>query len=74
MKIQRELKDKENIIDMISSKQDNGFEDDTKDLFGVQIALKFFYLVIIFSLTFIALLVPELIRFFERIKDQNMTG
>tara|TARA_B100001059_G_scaffold235465_1_gene281195 strand:+ start:267 stop:1346 length:1080 start_codon:yes stop_codon:yes gene_type:complete len=74
VKIQRELKDKENIIDMISSKQDNGFEDDTKELLGVHIPIKFFYLVILFGLTFIALLIPELIRFFERIKDQNAKG
>jgi hypothetical protein len=74
VKIQRELKDKENIIDMISSKQDNGFEDDTKELLGVHIPIKFFYLVILFGLTFIALLIPELIRFFERIKDQNAMG
>ena len=74
VKIQRELKDKENIIDMISSKQDNGFEDDTKELLGVHVPIKFFYLVILFGLTFISLLIPELIRFFERIKDQNAMG
>ena len=38
--VERKLKDKENIIDLISSKQDSGFVDHTKD-FWINLTYKF---------------------------------
>jgi len=68
VKIQRELKDKENIIDMISSKQDNGFEDDTKEFLGLDIPFRIFYLVLALTVVFVVMLGKELLTFFENYK------
>jgi len=69
VKIQRELKDKENIIDMISSKQDNGFEDDTKEFLGLDIPFKLYYIVLALTVVFIFILGKELITFLENHKS-----
>jgi len=68
VKIQRELKDKENIIDMISSKQDNGFEDDTKEFLGLDIPFRIFYLVLALSVVFVVMLGKEFLTFLENYK------
>tara|TARA_B100001094_G_scaffold262724_1_gene264044 strand:+ start:114 stop:1187 length:1074 start_codon:yes stop_codon:yes gene_type:complete len=68
VKIQRELKDKENIIDMISSKQDNGFEDDTKEFLGVDIPFKLFYMVLALTVVFVVMLGKEFLTFLENYK------
>ena len=68
VKIQRELKDKENIIDMISSKQDNGFEDDTKELLGLDIPFRIFYMVLALTVVFVVMLGKELLTFLENYK------
>tara|TARA_B100001093_G_scaffold249238_1_gene238651 strand:- start:320 stop:1384 length:1065 start_codon:yes stop_codon:yes gene_type:complete len=66
--IERELKDKENIIDVISSKQDNGFVDHTKDFVGLKLPFKQFYLAFVFSIVFIGLLSFEFLKFLEKYK------
>ena len=71
VKIQRELKDKENIIDMISSKQDNGFEDDTKELLGLDIPFRIFYLVLALTVVFVVMLGKELLTFLENYKPSK---
>jgi hypothetical protein len=68
VKIQRELKDKENIIDMISSKQDNGFEDDTKEFLGVDIPFKLFYMALALTVVFVVMLGKEFLTFLENYK------
>ena len=68
VKIQRELKDKENIIDMISSKQDNGFEDDTKEFLGLDIPFRIFYLVLALTVVFVVMLGKEFLTFLENYK------
>ena len=68
VKIKRELKDKENIIDMISSKQDNGFEDDTKEFLGLDIPFRIFYLVLALTAAFVVMLGKEFLTFLENYK------
>ena len=70
VKIDRAIKDKEHIIDLISNKNDNGFIDNTKKLFGSDVPIKFYYLIVIFSLTFIALLGIEFLSFVKRMRAQ----
>ena len=69
VKIERELKDKERIIDVISTKQDNGFVDDSKDFLGLNLSLKLFYFVLILTLVFISLLFVEFLRFIQNFKS-----
>jgi hypothetical protein len=73
VKIDRAIKDKENIIDLISNKNDNGFIDDTKKLFGSNVPIKFYYLIVILPLTFIVLLGIEFLSFVKRMRAQNLT-
>ena len=64
--IDREIKDKKNIIDVISSKQDNGFVDNTKNFIGIALPYKQFYLFFIFSIVFTALLCFEFLKFLDK--------
>ena len=64
--IDREIKDKENIIDVISSKQDSGFLDNTKDFMGIPLSYKQFYLFFVFSIVFVGLLLLEFLKFLEK--------
>tara|TARA_B100001175_G_scaffold296831_1_gene286071 strand:+ start:496 stop:1569 length:1074 start_codon:yes stop_codon:yes gene_type:complete len=72
IKIERELKDKENIIDLISSKQDNGFVDNTKSLFGFSIPAKIFYSITALGLAFLPLLGIEFLSYLEKYKPKNL--
>ncbi len=71
VKIDRAIKDKEHIIDLISNKNDNGFIDNTKKLFDSDVPVKYYYLILIFPLTFIVLLGIEFLNFVKRVKSQN---
>lgn len=71
VEIDRAIKDKEHIIDLISSKNDIGFVDNTKKLFGSNVQIKYYYLIVIFSLTVIALLGIEFLSFVKRTREQN---
>lgn len=64
--IDREIKDKENIIDVISSKQDNGFVDNTKNFIGVALPFKQFYLFSIFLIVFVGLLCFEFLKSLDK--------
>ena len=64
--VNRKLKDKENIIDLISSKQDNGFVDHSKDLFGLPLSIIVFYPVIFFILIFLVLLSKEFYTYIQK--------
>jgi hypothetical protein len=71
VRIDRAIKDKEHIIDLISNKNDNGFIDNTKKLFGSDVPIKYYYLIVIFPLTFIVLFGIEFLSFVKRMRSQN---
>ena len=71
VKIDREIKDKEHIIDLISNKNDNGFIDNTKKLFGSDVPVKYYYLILIFPLTLIVLFGIEFLNLVKKVKSQN---
>ena len=71
VKIERELKDKQNIIDLISSKQDSGFVDNTKDLLGVSFTIKTYYMFALILLTFGLLLAMEFLNYLERYRPKS---
>ena len=66
--VERKLKDKENIIDLISSKQDSGFVDHTKDFLGLTLPIKVFYPVLILSVVFLVMLARQFLKYLERYK------
>jgi hypothetical protein len=66
--VERKLKDKENIIDLISSKQDSGFVDHTKDFLGLALPINVFYPVLILSLVFLVMLAREFLKYLEKYK------
>ena len=66
--VERKLKDKENIIDLISSKQDSGFVDHTKDFLGLALPIKVFYPVLVLSLVFFVMLAREFLKYLEKYK------
>ena len=68
--VERKLKDKENIIDLISSKQDSGFVDHTKDFLGLALPIKVFYPFLILSVVFAILLGKEFLKYLERFKPE----
>ena len=68
VQIERDLLDKEYIIEMISNKQDSGFASNTKDLFGKQLSIKSYYIVVLFLLAFIVLIGLEFLKFIEKFK------
>ena len=69
--IERELKDKQNIVDVISSKQDSGFVDNSKELLGLKLDSKYYYLVLFTLLTFVALFGIEFLKFLEKYKPKQ---
>ena len=71
VEIERRLNDKENIIDLISSKQDNGFVDNTRDLFGLSIPAKLFYLILTLGLVFLLLLGVDFLSYLEKYKPEG---
>ena len=66
--VERKLKDKENIIDLISSKQDSGFVDHTKDFLGLALPITVFYPVLTLSLVFLVMLARQFLKYLERYK------
>jgi len=70
VQIERKLKDKQNIVEIISSKQDSGFIDDTKELLGLTLSSKRYYLVLFTILAFIILLGIEFLKFLEKYKPE----
>lgn len=68
--IEREIDDKEHIIEITSTRQDKGGVDNKKHLFGGDVGSKIFYCFILISLTFIVLFGLRLIKFLERYKEK----
>ena len=68
--IERRIKDKSNIIEIISSDQDGGHIDDTRNLFGLKIPIKYYYVIALLLLSFLLLSSFEFYRFLERYKPE----
>ena len=70
VQIERKLKDKQNIVEIISGKQDSGFVDDTKELLGLTLSSKLYYLALFTILAFVILFGIEFLKFLERYKPE----
>jgi len=70
VQIERKLKDKQNIVEIISGKQDSGFVDDTKRLLGITLNTKGYYLVVFTILSLVILLGIEFLKFLEKYKPE----
>ncbi len=68
--VEREIANKEHIIEITSSKQDSGTIDDKKELFGKRVSPKLYYGIILTCLTFLTLLSIRFVKFLERYKDK----
>lgn len=66
--ITRERLDKENIIEIISSKKDSGAIDDKKEMLGKRVSPGMFYGIILVLLTFVVLLGLSFIKFLDKYK------
>lgn len=69
--INRRLNDIENIVDAISSKQESGFVDNTKELLGMKLSSRTYYPALFFILAFVALLGMEFFKFIEKYKPEQ---
>ena len=70
VQIERKLKDKQNIVEIISGKQDSGFVDDTQELLGLTLGKKLYYLVLFTILAFVILFGLEFLKFLEKYKPE----
>ena len=68
VEVERELLDKQFIIEAISNKQDSGFASNTKEFFGNQLSVKLYFTVVLFLSAFIILLGLEFFKFLEKYK------
>ncbi|MDG1056850.1 MAG: hypothetical protein P8O83_03915, partial [Flavobacteriaceae bacterium] len=69
--INRRLNDIENIVDAISSKQESGFVDNTKELLGMKLSSTTYYPYLFFLLAFVALLGMEFFKFIDKYKPEQ---
>ena len=69
--INRRLNDIENIVDAISSKQESGFVDNTKELLGMKLSSRTYYPYLFFLLAFVALLGMEFFKFIDKYKPEQ---
>ena len=70
VQIERRIKDKQNIVEIISGKQDSGFIDNTKKLLGLKLDIKRYYLALFTILAFVILLGIEFLKFLEKYKPE----
>ncbi|WOD45038.1 hypothetical protein [Hwangdonia lutea] len=70
VEIERNIADKQHIIEITSSKQDSGSMDNSKEIFGEPMGLKSYYALILLTLTFLVLIGLEFIKFLGRYKDK----
>ena len=66
----REQEEKKHVIEVISSKQDRGSLDNSKELFGLNLGLKKYYAVLFLAFTFLLLIGIEFVKFLERFRDK----
>lgn len=70
VELERELLDKQYIIETISNKQDSGFASNTKEFFGVDLPLSLYIGTLLLLLVFVGLLFFEFSRFIEKYRKQ----
>lgn len=70
VQIERMLKDKQNIVEIIFAKQDSGFVDDTQELLGLTLGIKLYYIVVFTILAFVILFGIEFLKFLEKYKPE----
>lgn len=68
--IEKQRKNKESIIEVVSSRQESGAIQNEKQLFGFKIGLMLYYIVICFAMTLLVLLSFRFFRFLEKFKDK----
>jgi hypothetical protein len=68
VEIERELLDKQYIVEMISNKQDSGFARNTKTFLGQELSPIMFYGILVFLGTLVVLLGIEFLKFIEKYK------
>jgi len=69
--LDRKLNDKAQIIDLISSKQDSGFVDHTKNFLGIPLPIKVFYPILVLSIVFLVMLAREFYMSIQKYKPQK---
>ncbi|MFD1615858.1 hypothetical protein [Gelatiniphilus marinus] len=70
VEIERQIADKQNIIEITSSKQDSGSIDNRKEILGQLVGLKTYYALILLIVTFLILISFDFIKFLGRYKDK----
>lgn len=70
VEIDREIADKEAIVEVVSSKQDSGSIDNRKEIFGQSVSQKIYYAIVLVLLTFIVLAGLSFVKFLERYKEK----
>ena len=70
IEIERDLLDKQYIVETISNKQDSGSASNTKNFFGLELPLNLYMGILFFLLTFAVLLALEFSRFIEKFRTQ----
>ncbi len=68
VQIERDLLDKQYIVQMISNRQDSGSASNARNLFGKELSIKSYYTIVLFLLAFIVLLGIEFLKFIEKYK------
>lgn len=66
VEIEREIADKDRVIEIISSKQESGSIDNRIDVFGMSLGYKLFYGLLLTTITFLVLLGLDFIKFLEK--------
>ncbi len=70
VEIDREIADKEDIMEVISSKQDSGSIDNRKEFLGLSVSPEIFYAMILTTLTFLVLIGLSFIQFLEKYNNK----
>ena len=69
VEIEIEIANKDHILDVISSKQDSGSIDNSKEFLGRSIGAKRYYAIFLVGLTFIVLCGLQFVKFLDRYKN-----
>ena len=70
IEVERDLLDKQYIIETISNKRDSGLSSNTKNLFGAELPMSLYTAALFFLLVFAVLLALEFSRFIEKFRTQ----
>jgi len=70
VQIERDIEDKEKILDIISNKQEIAVIDTKIEFLGIYFNQKMFYILVFTTITFVVLLSINFIKFLERFRDK----